>query len=118
MAGGVEQVTPGEKAEGYLSWSPDGKAIVFDDAPWMEKTAPENVALRVLDLATHRVTMPPGSQHLQTPIWSPDGRYIAAMALGELTRMLFDIDAQQWKQLAEDQQWLAELVTRREVHLP
>jgi eukaryotic-like serine/threonine-protein kinase len=99
--GGAEQVMPGEKAEGYLSWSPDGKAIVFDDAPWMENMASENVALRVLDLATHKVMTLPGSQHLHTPIWSPDGRYIAAMAPDELTLMLFDIDAQQWKQLAK-----------------
>jgi Tol biopolymer transport system component len=99
--GGAEKVMPGEKAEGYLSWSPDGKAIVFDDAPWMENMASENVALRVLDLATHKVMTLPGSQHLHTPIWSPDGRYIAAMAPDELTLMLFDIDAQQWKQLAK-----------------
>jgi serine/threonine protein kinase/Tol biopolymer transport system component len=105
--GGVaEQVMPGEKAEGYLSWSPDGKALVFDDAPWMENMAPENVALRVLDLATHKVTMLPGSEHLHTPIWSPDGRYIAAMAPDELTLMLFDVNAQQWKQLAKiDNGW-------------
>src|SRR5215467_10417218 len=99
--GGAEQAMPGEKAEGYLSWSPDGKALVFDDAPWIDNMAPENVALRVLDLATHKVMMLPGSQHLHTPIWSPDGRYIAAMAPDELTLMLFDVNAQQWKQLAK-----------------
>jgi serine/threonine protein kinase/Tol biopolymer transport system component len=99
--GSAEQAMPGEKAEGYLSWSPDGKALVFDDAPWMENMAPENVALRVLDLATHKVMTLPESQHLHTPIWSPDSRYIAAMAPDELTLMLFDVKAQHWKQLAK-----------------
>jgi Tol biopolymer transport system component/predicted Ser/Thr protein kinase len=99
--GGPEQATPGEKPEGYLSWSPDGKALVFDDAPWLANMAPENVALRVLDLVTHKVRMLPGSERLHTPIWSPDGRYIAAMAPDELTLMLFDVSAQQWKQLAK-----------------
>ena len=99
--GSAEQAMPGDKNEGYLTWSPDGKALVFDDAPWMENMEPENVALHVLDLATHRVTLLPGSEHLHTPIWSPDGRYIAALAPDELTLMLFDINVQQWKQLAK-----------------
>jgi serine/threonine protein kinase/Tol biopolymer transport system component len=99
--GSAEQAMPGEKREGYFTWSPDGKAVVFDDAPWMENMAPENVALHVLELATHKVVMLPGSEHLHTPIWSPDGRYIAALAPDELTLMLFDVNAQHWKQLAK-----------------
>jgi Tol biopolymer transport system component len=99
--GSAEPAMPGEKNEGYLSWSPDGKALVFDDAPWMENMAPENVALHTLDLATDRVVTLPGSERLHTPIWSPDGRYIAAMAPDELTLMLFDVNARQWKQLAK-----------------
>ena len=99
--GSAEPAMPGEKNEGYLSWSPDGKALVFDDAPWMENMAPENVALHMLDLATDRVVTLPGSERLHTPIWSPDGRYIAAMAPDELTLMLFDVNARQWKQLAK-----------------
>jgi serine/threonine protein kinase/Tol biopolymer transport system component len=100
--GSAEQAMPGDKNEGYLSWSPDGKALVFDDAPWMEgMEQPENVALHVLDLATHKVVMLPGSERLHTPIWSPDGRYIAALAPDELTLMLFDVNAQRWKQLAK-----------------
>jgi len=92
---------PGEKNEGYFTWSPDGKALVFDDAPWMQNMASENVALHVLDLATRKAVTLPGSEHLHTPIWSPDGHYIAALVPDELTLMLFDVNAQQWKQLAK-----------------
>ena len=104
--GSAEHAMPGEKNEGYFTWSPDGKALVFDDAPWMENMAPENVALHVFELATHKVVMLPGSEHLHTPIWSPNGRYIAALSPDELSLMLFDVNAQQWKQLAKiDNGW-------------
>jgi len=99
--GSAEQAMPGEKNEGYFTWSPDGKALVFDDAPWMQNMASENVALHVLDLATRKAVTLPGSEHLHTPIWSPDGHYIAALVPDELTLMLFDVNAQQWKQLAK-----------------
>jgi hypothetical protein len=44
---------------------------------WMGTKAP---VLRLLDLKTRQISIVAGSEGLIYPIWSPDGRYIAAEA--------------------------------------
>jgi eukaryotic-like serine/threonine-protein kinase len=77
------------------NWSPDGDKILFGAFPGIK-----NLALRVLDLKTHHVSMVPGSQGLYSPRWSPDGRYIVALSEDSLREMLFDFNTQKWSQLA------------------
>jgi len=99
--GSPELAIPGEKSEGVWGWSPDGKTLAFDDAPYGSGLAG---ALHLLDLRTRHVETLPRSEGLHSPIWSPDGRYIAAMPSDELTLMLFDLATQGWTKLAKIQQ--------------
>jgi Tol biopolymer transport system component len=76
------------------SWSPDGHKILyhtFDGGP----------KLHTYDLDRHESTNIPGSDGLWSPRWSPDGRYIAAMTVPNITIKLFDLQTQQWSTLVE-----------------
>ena len=97
---------PRSLAGSYPSWAfpywlPDGHKIGFQAYP-ADKGG--NTVNRILDLDTGRVTTVPGSDGLDIPRWSPDGRYIAAGRAEAVTNyyhlMLFDVKTQQWSQLA------------------
>jgi DNA-binding winged helix-turn-helix (wHTH) protein/WD40 repeat protein len=81
------------EVDGY--WSPDGHRIVYHvDA---------HHSLRILDLDTGKASQVPDSDGLWSPRWSPDGRYIAAMAtLPPVTIKLFDLQTRRWSTLTED----------------
>jgi serine/threonine protein kinase/Tol biopolymer transport system component len=78
------------------NWSPDGSKIVFAG----ESNDPAS-AIRVLDLATQKVSELPSSQGLYSPRWSPDGRYVSAFSADSRKLLLFDSQTQQWTDLAE-----------------
>jgi hypothetical protein len=42
----------------------------------------------------------PGSEGLFSPRWSPDGRWIAALTLGEQRLMIYDVAAHTWQGVA------------------
>jgi Tol biopolymer transport system component len=60
-----------------------------------------SLAIRVLDLRTHQVSELPGSEGLYSPRWSPNGRYICALAADSKKLLLFDVTTQKWTQLAD-----------------
>ena len=78
------------------NWSPDGSKIVFGGAPYNAASA-----VRILDLASGKVSTLPGSQGLFQPRWSPDGRYIPAVSSDSKTLWLFDFQTQKWTEVAE-----------------
>jgi DNA-binding winged helix-turn-helix (wHTH) protein/Tol biopolymer transport system component len=80
-------------------WSPDGRKIAFSS---QETTNGDSkYVLRVVDIASQKVTTLPGSDHLIEPRWSPDGRFIAAHSADDLEDelMLFDFETQRWSVL-------------------
>ena len=82
------------------TWSPEGKKLAFGREPDLmgKESGPRN--LQILDIATHQITMIPGSDGLFSPRWSPNGRWIAALTLDQRALMLYDVKSQRWKQLA------------------
>ena len=94
--GSPRKLLPEDNASEVLpSWSPDGHKIAFN---WSYGTA--DFAVRILDLGSGQVTTVPGSVGLEGPRWSPDGRYLVAMA-NELHLEIFDFKTQKWSELPQ-----------------
>jgi Tol biopolymer transport system component len=80
-------------------WSPDGDSVMYSDFPFFSKE-PGKVAVHLLNLKTQRVETLPGSEGFFSPNWSPDGRYVGAMASDGQRIMLFDFKSRAWTELA------------------
>jgi Tol biopolymer transport system component/DNA-binding winged helix-turn-helix (wHTH) protein len=93
------QLTARNHYETDPSWSPDQNSLLFGGEPWFEGGAPGSAAIHMLDLKTQQVSMLPGSDGLFSPHWSPDGRYVVAMALDSQKLMLFDFSTHKWAEL-------------------
>jgi Tol biopolymer transport system component/DNA-binding winged helix-turn-helix (wHTH) protein len=80
------------------TWSPDGDAVAYAYSKISAPPSNSSLEIRILDLTTRHVTTLAGSQGLYSPEWSPDGRYIAALASRDYL-VLFDTTTQKWKTL-------------------
>lgn len=96
--GGISQALLPEdnEAQSDPSWSSDGKKIVFAT---LETFGTFNSVLRILDLASHKITTIPGSEGVWSPRWSPNGRFIAALYTGDEGLKIFDLATQRWSTL-------------------
>jgi TolB protein len=69
---GLQLVTTGDVNDGFPSWSPDGRELVFRSAGAVGK------GLRILDLTTRRTKVLTDGTYIDNfPSWSPDGSTIA-----------------------------------------
>lgn len=93
--GSPEPLMPGNPhSQSDPNWSPDGNRIVVGGSAFDSDSD-----LRILDLKTHQVQTIPESQHLFSPRWSPDGRYIAALSVNAARLLLFDFRTQRWSEI-------------------
>lgn len=81
-------------------WSPDGTRIAFAGGANDAASGDAAAGIRVLNLATHQISLIAGSQKLFSPRWSPDGRFLLAMTSDSSTLLLFDFQTQKWTELA------------------
>jgi Tol biopolymer transport system component/DNA-binding winged helix-turn-helix (wHTH) protein len=79
-------------------WRTDGRQIVLD-VQEIESGRPPDI--RILDLATNKLTKLPGSEGLIEPRWSADGRYIAARNPEKKQVALYDCKLEKWSVLSE-----------------
>jgi Tol biopolymer transport system component len=105
--GPPQQLLRGAGEEGIPTWSRDGNFLVFGDV--LHGRHASEMAIHLLDLRNHQLSTLPGSAGLWTARWSPDGRYIAALALGEEAKggltacpavLLYDFSTRRWTTLA------------------
>jgi eukaryotic-like serine/threonine-protein kinase len=75
-------------------WSPDGTSLVFGS-----QYASATSGIRLLDLKRHQLKTVPGSEHVFSPHWSPDGKFIAALRADSQGLMLFDVGTQKWSEV-------------------
>jgi eukaryotic-like serine/threonine-protein kinase len=85
-------VSPSDHNYGDPTWSPDGFSLAFGGEN-------DNTGIYILDLKTNVVSKLPDSEHLFSPHWSPNGRYIAAQSSDALTQFLFDFTTHKWEEL-------------------
>jgi Tol biopolymer transport system component len=93
-----QQLTAEGRNEGDPNWSPDGNLLVY----WSSSSWPpgSDLAINILDLRTHKVSVLAGSEGLFSPHWSPDGRYVAAIKGNSPGSKLFDFKTKKWVELA------------------
>ncbi len=95
--GAAEKLTSEGKTEVAPSWWPDGKSIVFNDFPVPGQFS----GLKILNLATRKISIMPGSEGFFVPSWSPDGKYLAAIAMNPLRMVLYSAKTATWTDLKE-----------------
>ena len=95
-AGGApEKLTP-DGIDGVApSWFPDGKSIAFNNYPYPDKP----FGIHVIDLATRRISDMPGADQYYVPSWSPDGKYVVAMAQNPPRMVLYSAQTKTWRDL-------------------
>ena len=94
--GGIpEKLIPNPNQEVLPAWSPDGKSIAFSDYP----RPGQFIGIKVLDLATRKISMMPGSQGIIGPTRSPDGKYMVATGYNPPRVMLYSAQTGTWKVL-------------------
>jgi serine/threonine protein kinase/Tol biopolymer transport system component len=97
--GSGEIQTPLPDFTGQLTptWFPDGRSIAFGQPPQPGST-PKGIF--VLDLATGQTKVMPHTEGFNAPTFSPDGKWMAAIAKDPLRLMIFSTESGVWRELA------------------
>ena len=74
--GAPQKLTPDGETPIAPTWSSDGKTIAFSYFPVPDKLP----RIEVVDLATRQISAMPRGEGYYYPSWSPDGKYLVAMA--------------------------------------
>jgi dipeptidyl aminopeptidase/acylaminoacyl peptidase len=76
---GLRQLSPAGEAASDATWSPRGDRLAFGGVDLTHAADPSKFSIRMLEVATGRLTTLAGSTALFSPRWSPDGRLMAAI---------------------------------------
>ncbi len=96
LGGSAEPILPDDKGvQTDPNWSPDGSKIVFSTGGGFDVKSD----IRVLNLASHKVSILPGSVGKWSPRWSPDGRLIVALDANSWDMKVFEFETQRWSLL-------------------
>ena len=93
--GAPQKLTPDGETPVGPTWSSDGKTIAFSYFPVPEKVP----RIQVIDLASRQISAMPGSEGYYYPSWSPDGKYLIAMAVNPSRMALYSVATKTWKDL-------------------
>jgi len=102
--GGVPQAIGSSKeSQTDPSWSKDGRTIAFSHTAAIAFRQPflegDKSYIGMFDVKSREITKLAGSEGILAPLWSPDGRYIAALADDNRVLTLYDIQSGKWKTL-------------------
>ncbi|HTV83554.1 MAG TPA: winged helix-turn-helix domain-containing protein [Acidobacteriaceae bacterium] len=99
--GHLQEVLDEKRSEADPGWSPDEKTLVFGRLPDLMAEPAQPKAIYLVNLATRKMTKLAGSDGLFSPRWSANGRYIAALSIDQKKLMLYDVAAETWRLLAQ-----------------
>ena len=96
--GSAEPVLEGDPIyREYPDWSPDQKRVILSVNQAEDKLGK---GITLVDLATRKASLLPGSKGMTHARWSPRGDFIVAVAEDLKRIFLFDTRTQQWRQVA------------------
>ena len=96
--GGVpEQLSSEGKSEIAPTWSPDGTSIDFSDYPILGHLT----GIKILDLASKKASVWPGSPGIYAPSWSPDGKYMVAIETTPKRMVVYSRATRSWRTLKQ-----------------
>jgi hypothetical protein len=78
------------------SWLPDGKSIAFNYFPSPGRPL---TGIHLVDLATRKISVMPGSEGYYVPSWSPDGKFMVAIGQNPARMVLYSAGAKAWRDL-------------------
>ena len=87
-------------AKVHPTWSADGKSIAFSYYNFTDQ--PLDGIFKV-DLASRKVSMMPDTKGFYAPSWSPDGKFLVAIAQKPSRMMLYSAETKTWKELTQFQ---------------
>jgi Tol biopolymer transport system component len=97
--GGVpREAANSDDSQGAPTWSPDGKSLAYANVQCEQD---RTCAIHIIDLASGKSSVLPGSQGLRTARWSPDGTNIAALNPIQHELYVCDLSGRKWRKLAE-----------------
>lgn len=94
----MHEASKGSDNQGAPTWSPDARSLAYGNVECLEV---HTCAIHTIDLTTRRVRTLPASEGMMTARWSPDGRFIAALRPEARQLLLFDLNQQRWRKLAD-----------------
>jgi Tol biopolymer transport system component len=96
--GTPHELIPSDKQnEQDPTWAPDGKRVAFAGDANDASAHGAGPGIKILDLASGKVSALAGSQGMFSPRWSPGGRYVVAMTSDASKLMLFDFESNAWR---------------------
>jgi len=94
LGGTPQELLPESRNQVDPAWSPDGKQLAFGRIGATGST--EKLAIQIVDINTHQVSIIPGSENLFSTRWSRDGRYLAALPVDSNKLVLYDFKTGKW----------------------
>jgi eukaryotic-like serine/threonine-protein kinase len=94
--GAPEKLTQAGEHAVAPTWSHDGKAIALS---YYDFTDEPLKGIHVLDVASGKLSPMPNSEGYYVPSWSPDGKYMVAIAQNPSRMMLYTAETKTWKEL-------------------
>jgi serine/threonine protein kinase/Tol biopolymer transport system component len=99
--GPAEKLTSIGHTETGPTWSPDGKSIYFSDFPMPHPDF--NLGIKIVDLATRKVSLMPHTATYHATSWSPDGKWMLAVATPPKRFVLYSAKTGKWTDLFKPQ---------------
>jgi Tol biopolymer transport system component len=92
--GEPEQLTSEGNTEVMPSFSPDGRSVYFSDYP-----VDGRVRIKIVDLASKKTSVMPGSEGYLGPMWSPNGKFMIGYRIEPHTKSVYSTETKTWKEL-------------------